>query len=130
MNDLDNLIAQLKNSKLQVDIAVERGVRKAGLHVEGDAKRLCPVDTGRLRSSIATHGEYEGSNFVAEVGTTVGYAPFVEFGTGQRGDPEVPHRQDWMGQPPHPYLRPALQENTENGNIDKIVTSELKKVLK
>jgi HK97 gp10 family phage protein len=33
-----------------------------GYMVEADAKRLCPVDTGRLRASISTN--YTGSGFV------------------------------------------------------------------
>lgn len=130
MDDLERLMGQLQDSKIQVQIALEQGIYKAGLLVEGDAKRLCPVDTGRLRSSIATTKGYDGDNCVATVGTNVEYAPYVEFGTGQRGDPSVEHRQDWMGQPPHPYLRPALIHNTDNGNIEKVVQSELKKVLK
>ena len=130
MDDLERLMRQLQNSKSQVQFALEQGIHKAGLLVEGDAKRLCPVDTGRLRSSITTTKGYDGDNCVATVGTNVEYAPYVEFGTGQRGDPSVQHRQEWLGQPPQPYLRPALIDNTDNGNIEKVVQSELKKVLK
>ena len=130
MDDLDNLVGLLRTSKAQVRAALDQGIYKAGLLVEGDAKRLCPVDTDRLRSSIKTTRGYDGDNCVATIGTNVEYAPYVEFGTGQRGDPAVSHRQDWLGQPPQPYLRPALIGNTDNGNINKVVQSELKKVLK
>lgn len=105
MDDLERLMRQLQNSKSQVQFALEQGIHKAGLLVEGDAKRLCPVDTGRLRSSITTTKGYDGDNCVATVGTNVEYAPYVEFGTGQRGDPSVQHRQDWLGQPPLPSIR-------------------------
>jgi phage gpG-like protein len=54
-------------------------MKKACLLVENDAKRNCPVDTGRLRQSI-TH-RIEGSTGI--VGTNVEYAPYVEYGTGK-----------------------------------------------
>ena len=67
-------------------------IKTACLLVERDAKKLCPVDTGRLRSSI-TH-EIEG--MTGYVGTNVEYARAVELG---------------IEQPPQPYLRPALHQN-------------------
>lgn len=61
--------------------------------IEADAKRACPVDTGRLRSSIGTELmiTYPG----AVVGTNVHYAPYVEFGTTR--------------QRAQPYLTPAAE---------------------
>lgn len=130
MDDFDNLMTWMQGSKAVVQAAAERGVYRAGLLVEGDAKRLCPVDTGRLRSSITTEIKYGRNNPIASVGTNVEYAPYVEFGTGERGDQSVDHRIDWLGQPPHPYLRPALAFNEKNGNIEKIISFEVGKVLK
>lgn len=54
---------------------------KKGLQVESRAKRLCPVDTGRLRASITSALEQDGDTIKAVVGTDVEYASFVEFGT-------------------------------------------------
>ena len=122
------MVGLVKKQKGQVQAALDQGEYKAWLRVEGDAKRLCPVDTGRLRSSITTTRGYDRGNCVATIGTNVEYAPYVEFGTGQRGDPAVSHRQDWLGQPPQPYLRPALIGTTAHGNINKVVPSELQKV--
>ena len=48
-----------------------------GLKVESKAKVRAPIDTGRLRSSIATKTD---KNSVT-VSTNVEYAPFVEHGT-------------------------------------------------
>jgi HK97 gp10 family phage protein len=68
--------------------------RKA-IQVERGAKRLCPVDTGRLRSSI-THGlAHDVIGLYAEVGSNVEYAIYVELGTRRA------HAQ--------PFLRPALR---------------------
>jgi HK97 gp10 family phage protein len=57
-----------------------------------DAKRGAPVDTGRLRSSINAQVRFSGTQVIGEVGTRVFYAPYMEFGTGKAGDPEVPHK--------------------------------------
>ena len=70
-----------------------RNLTRACLLVEGDAKKDCPVDTGRLRSSI-TH-EVEGT--VGYVETDVDYAPYVELGTYKMR--------------PQPFLFPALEKN-------------------
>lgn len=130
MADIGDLINLLEGSKTAVQIAAEKAVRRAGMLVEGDAKRLCPVDTGRLRSSINTEVTQERTGPVASVGTNVEYGPYAEYGTGNRGDAAVEHRVDWLGTPPHPYLRPALQFNIDSGNINKIINYEIGKVLK
>ncbi len=64
-------------------IVKEMGTRKAqaleaiGMKAESHAKDLTPVDTSRLRNSI-TH-IVKGD--AAYIGTSVYYAPYVEFGT-------------------------------------------------
>ena len=79
------------------DREARRVVAEVAYEIEADAKELCPVDTGRLRSSITTAlaATYPG----AEVGTNVEYAPYVEFGT---------YRQQAQ-----PYLTPAAETNRE-----------------
>lgn len=54
-------------------------VKKYALLIDGTAKSLCAVDTGRLRSSI--HVEYFLNDLAAMIGTNVEYAVYVEFGT-------------------------------------------------
>lgn len=52
-------------------------IDKAAATCEAEAKQDCPVDTGNLRGSIhTTKGKLEDI-----VGTSVEYAPYVEFGT-------------------------------------------------
>lgn len=68
---------------------------KAGVKVEGAAKRLCPVDTGRLRSSIAHELTTDARGLVCFVGTNVEYAIYQELGTRYMAA--------------QPYLRPALR---------------------
>ena len=81
-------------------LAAENAARNKALEIiggkaEGYAKKLCPVDTGRLRNSI-THQQYDESTEV--IGTNVEYAPYVELGT---------HRQKAQ-----PYLRPAAENHS------------------
>ena len=96
------------------------------MRVQASAKKLAPARKklgGRLRGSITTRVEKEADRIVGATGTVVTYAPYVEYGTGQRGDPAVEHREDWPGMDPQPFLRPALNENRElikQGMVDEI----------
>lgn len=78
----------------QLDRAIVDGLDRMAIRVERAAKRAAPVDTGRLRSSIARETTRDADGFLARVGTDVEYAPYVEFGT-QRASAQ-------------PFLRPAL----------------------
>lgn len=83
------------------DGAVAKELGRLALGVERRAKRSCPVDTGRLRSSIAWRLEADTRGISAVIGTNVEYAPYVELGTSQ--------------QPARPFLRPALQGARRGG---------------
>ena len=74
---------------------IKSGMQKAVLVVERQAKEDCPVDTGRLRSSITS----EVSGDEGRVGTNVEYAADVEFGTSRR--------------PATPFLFPALEKQKD-----------------
>lgn len=54
--------------------------------VQGEAKLLCLVDNGELRQSIKTRVEVEEDRTVGIVYTNKSYAPYVEFGTGPKGE--------------------------------------------
>lgn len=75
--------------------AVARDLTKRTIKVESAAIRLCPVDTGRLRSSISHQVTADGQGLVGYVGTNVNYALYVELGT--------------RFSPAQPFLRPALR---------------------
>ena len=78
-----------------------------GGKAESYAKKLCPVDTGRLRNSI-THQQYDEHTEV--IGSNLSYAPYVELGT---------HKQKAQ-----PYLRPAAENHSaESKEIIKAVMS-------
>lgn len=89
-------LANLRRAVARLEVAGEAGLQVLALQVQNAARRRCPVDTGRLRSSISHRLGRDARGPYAEVGTNVQYAPFVEFGTRRAAA--------------QPYLRPALAE--------------------
>ena len=74
-DNTDEVLAALERAK-------KRGLEAIGLTAEGYAKKDTPVDTGRLRNSIAHAVESDA----AYIGTSTSYAPFVELGArGRKG---------------------------------------------
>lgn len=105
---------------------LEKGMAKAVLLVEREAKMNAPRDTGDLARSITSKVETSGGEVEGTVFTPLYYAPYVEYGTGLfaedgNGRKDVPwNYQDdegnWhstSGQKPQPFMRPALDENRE-----------------
>ena len=98
--------------KAEALAGLDRGIRRAleicGGKAEAYAKEICPVDTGRLRNSIA-HAQVDART--EAVGTNVEYAPYVELGTRY--------------QRAQPYLRPAVENHQDE--YGTIIRSELAK---
>ena len=69
-DNTDEVLAALEKAK-------KRGLEAIGLVAEGHAKKLTPVDTGRLRNSISHATDDEA----AYIGTNVEYGPYVELGS-------------------------------------------------
>lgn len=114
-----------------IEQAKVRALEKIGLVAEGYAKRLCTVDTGRLRNSIThatttylgagTYQDNKGNTFndatargtpekdTVYIGTNVDYAVYVEMGT--------------VNTPAQPYLKPAAADHMEK--YRSILKSEL-----
>lgn len=69
----DNSAAVLAAMKMKKRQALE----EVGATAERHAKAITPVDTGRLKGSIAHAADDEA----AYIGTNVEYAPYVEYGT-------------------------------------------------
>lgn len=70
-----------------------RDLMRLGQKMRGESMKLCPVDTGRLRSSITVTQGRDGKGFFVDVGTNVEYASYVEYGTARS--------------PAQPFIRPA-----------------------
>lgn len=88
----DKVTANMAKASAAIEGAVGDAVREAAMMIERDAKTNVPVDTGRLRGSIASE---EKTPLLFEVGTNVEYATHVEFGTSKMAA--------------HPYLEPAVE---------------------
>ena len=89
----DNSDEVLKAFGEQLGIALEA----VGLKAEGYAKRLAPVDTGRLRNSISHAVDMDEDRVY--IGTNVEYAPYVEMGTVKTAA--------------QPFLQPAAQDHAD-----------------
>lgn len=93
--------------------AVAAAVTASLEHVQALAQGYCPVDTGALRESITIEPlKDSGKTISGSVAPHTDYATYVEYGTGQRGDPTSPYgHTDKPGQAAQPYMRPALDES-------------------
>ena len=78
-DNTDEVLSALEKAK-------KRGLEAIGLTAEGHAKKITPVDTGRLqlRNSISHATDDEA----AYIGTNTEYAPFVQLSWGQEADKE------------------------------------------
>ena len=124
--------------------ALKRAVGKwlpiAGYAVEGQAKELAPVGReagGNTKASI-------GSRVVKDaaiVGTSVFYAPFIEYGTGVYAEGGGGRKTPWVyrteagdyfrtiGMRPQPFMRPALDGMRKKlvEMLRKLYVAEVKK---
>lgn len=101
--------------------AVEIALEECGGRAEEYAKDLAPVDTGRLRNSIAHKVDTAAQEVY--IGTNLYYAPYQELGTGQYypGGRKTPwaYRDEkgnthWTrGNEAVPFLRPAVQDHKQ-----------------
>lgn len=121
---LDKLLKKLDKLGGSIPKSMRKALLRGGTVFEVGTKENCPVDTGNLRDSI--HTEAQGDDTVA-IGTNADYAPYVEYGTGPKGDPSVPHttKEYWHyqdaegnwrtshGQPPQPFMRTAFAEGKD-----------------
>ena len=132
IQDINTLLAKINELGGHSKKALKKSIGKEINFVKREAKMLCPVDTGALRNSIRSVVKEEGTGIVAEVVTNLEYAPYVEFGTGIKGEnsPSPPkanvgqgYRSDWVGQVAQPFLYPALANNKDK--VLKQVRSDL-----
>lgn len=116
----ENLLSKLDKVAQAENLVNAMG--KACALVEGEAKRKAPKDTGELRRSIESKVENNGEGVQGVIFSPLEYAPYIEYGTGlfaeKGGRADVP----WFyvddegkghltkGIHPHPYMRPALNE--------------------
>ena len=131
---IDSLMKKLTELGGNADKVLETSIAKQTKLVQGEAKDLCPVDTGDLRQSIFTYVKASKGTVIGTVFTNIEHASYVEFGTGKKGEASggdkypgpLAYKQDkWLanipdvglrwieGQPAQPFLYPALKNNED-----------------
>jgi len=87
-------------------------VKQTTGEIEQAALRLVPVDTGRLKQSIAKEIRHKG--MIGRVKAETPYAPSVEYGS--------------VRQPEQPFLRPAFERHAPKlrRRISKIIDNAIK----
>ena len=149
VNGVDSLIKKLNALGGNANKVLETSIAKQTKLVQGEAKDLCPVDSGDLQQRIYTDVKSHQSKVIGKVFTNVEYAAYVEFGTGKKGEASggdkypgpLSYKQDkwkvnipdvgvrWTeGQPAQPYLYPALKNNEEL--VKKNIVSDLEKKIR
>lgn len=107
------LMARLTDlQKVRLKKSTEENVRKTCESIRDDAKTICPVDTGSLRSSIRlqvrpkptshsiSYGVSAGGYVTnPKTGLKVNYASYIEYGTRKMR--------------PQPYMRPAIEKHKD-----------------
>ena len=106
-------------SHKQEVLSAEQKARNKALEIIGGkaesyAKKICPVDTGRLRNSI-THQQMD--DHTEMIGTNVEYAPYVELGHHTSGGTFVAGKH---------FLRSAAEGHS--AEYEQIIENEMKNV--
>jgi HK97 gp10 family phage protein len=98
-SDLDAFATSLERKAEAATFLIRGAVNKATADIAADAKKLAPVDTGFLRSSIQTSAAGSNAN-VAQgvVQAQANYSKYLEFGTSTSA--------------PQPYMGPAADRHT------------------
>ena len=132
---LDKLIDKIEDFD---DVhAMTRAMQDACNIVEGAAIDKAPKKTGALRRSITSKVEVTGNSIEGIVFTPLEYAPYQEYGTGLFAENGNGRKTGWAyedektgetiftrGNRPHPFLRPAVNENKDK--IIKTIKGALK----
>ena len=137
------------------NMELSAAMNKATQLVHGQAKELAPVNKngggGKLAGSIRMQVKDTGKAIEGRVYTNVEYAPYVEFGTGIKGNGTYPYKVEglnleyrdkgwayfdedkgeWIytkGQVAQPYMYPALKDNEKT--IKRMFKNAVKTKLK
>lgn len=138
LQELQRKLERIKN--LERDQRVNQALGRGAAYIQAQVKLLTPVDTGNLRNKIIAQQE-KFMEWVVE--TNVEYAIFVEFGTGRKGDPAVPHtsKESWTyysdelkrfitthGQEPAAMFRTGF--DVAHKQAFRIVETEVKEIIR
>lgn len=144
IKNIDRLINKFNNI---ANLDITDVVKDATKLVHAQAKALAQADTGNLRGSIHMDVKKKTDSIEGRVYTNLEYAPYVEFGTGTKGNGTYPYKvegltltyknkgwaywdeenKEWIytkGQVAQPYMYPALKRNEKT--IEKMIKDGLR----
>lgn len=102
---LESLLQKAGASSALIGPALRRGLTRSALLVEGEAKRLVPVDTGNLRRTITHRVDSAPIPTFAQIGTNAPYALYVHEGRKAGKQPPVAALLGWARRhKANPYL--------------------------
>ena len=130
LDDLESKLKEGADLKLVKDL-----MKKHGSQMQKNAMRRARVDTGALKRSIQMSTEDGG--FTVRVGSSMEYAPYVEYGTGIYASNGMGRRTPWFyynaklghvvqtsGMMAKPFIRPSFYEQR-----NKLI-KDLRKIMK
>lgn len=144
LKELEKITMRLVRVPERLNDALEREVAlQVNAVMSASARDLAPVRTGNLKQQIDTDGFAHRTKDGVTMGITshAHYSIYVEYGTGEEGDPTVPHttRKSWVyydedgkmriGKPhrPNPYMRTALAQSIEPAR--RIIQGKAKEII-
>ncbi len=123
------IISNHKEANEGADAGNKKSIMETVIKVTSQAKALCPVaekNGGRLRGSImwrvpGAEGGGNGADKINEspaeyegfVGSSVYYAPYIEFGH------RTANKKKWV--PAQPFLRPAIERYSKSSAVNGII---------
>ena len=123
---------KIKKALMEVS---EQALEEAALLVEAQAKTLAPVGTGELRDKIDHNIKEVNGMKIAQVGSPLQYAIYIEYGTGEHATNGAGRKGGWVykgadgkfyftrGMKAQPFLTPAFRRNKKN--IENIIGIKL-----
>lgn len=82
MPDNREFIKSVERATSEMVDKLSSNMKRAVTHLEGEAKKECPVDMGILRASMFNRVEVNDREIVGVVGNTMSYSVYVHQGTG------------------------------------------------
>lgn len=105
--------------------AVNKALFEVGTMIKSSAKQNAPHDMGQLRNSIKFRTTGQGDVTNVTIGSTLEYAVYQEFGTGEFAENGVGRKGGWvytngkgvtkftLGNKPTKFMRKAFRENKQ-----------------
>lgn len=134
----EQAVKKLKSAQANIQGSLKKIMLRAAMILEAEIKKQITemglVDTGNLRASVHSFVRTRLNSTEGVAGTTVDYAPFLEFGTGARGEtsnhPQVPPYYQYgehLGIKAYKFMWKSWMNKRDD--IVAYVNSEIRKVV-